>query len=399
MKKKRFSEEQIIKALKRNEAGESPSDLCRELGIHQTTFFGWKRKFSGLEVSEAKRLRSLEDENRRLKQMVADLSLDNKMLKSQQPKVVGPQAKKEAAMMLQSEFNISERRACRVVGLARSTKRHEAQENTLNKELSEKLNSLADKKKRFGAPRLHQLLLRDGYKINHKRTERLYKQEGLSLRTKGKRKKYKSIARAPLSEATHANQYWAMDFVSDQLVSGQRFRGLTIVDIFTRENPVIEIGRSMPAVRVVEVLERLKFERGKPEAIVLDNGPEMVSLALDQWAYENNVKFHFIAPGKPTQNAFIESFNGTFRDEYLNMHWFNDLDDARRKIEIWRKEYNEENPHSALGYLTPKEFAEKTQVMLTESQETRIHLKNASEAGKSSLKPENRDNFRLFFPT
>src|SRR5690606_32789574 len=121
---------------------------------------------------------------------------------------------------------------------------------------------------------------------------------------------------------TRANQHWSMDFVSDQIVNGGRFRGLTIVDIYTRESPAIEVARSMPAVRVVQVLERLKIERGLPEVLVLDNGPEMISLELDQWAYDNGVKLHFIEPGKPTQNAFIESFNGTFRDECLNMHWF-----------------------------------------------------------------------------
>ena len=185
------------------------------------------------------------------------------------------------------------------------------------------------------------------------------------MRRKKKRRLYRSETRAPLADPTKPNQYWSMDFVSDQFVHGGRFRGLTIVDIYSRESPVIEVARSMPAVRVVQVLERLKEDRGLPEAIVLDNGPEMISLALDQWACENGVKLHFIDPGKPTQNAFIESFNGTFRDECLNMHWFYNLDDARRKIESWRKEYNEEHPHSSLDYLTPKEFAEKWEQMLT----------------------------------
>lgn len=279
--------------------------------------------------------------------------------------MVDPGAKKEAANILQQDYNVSERRACRVIDLARSTKRHQPKPNRLNDKLRARLRELAEKKKRFGAPRLHQLLLRDGYEINHKRTERLYKLEGLSLRRKKKRKRYKSETRAALAEPTAPNQYWAMDFVSDQLVHGGRFRGLTLVDIFTRESPVIEIARSMPAARVVQVLERLKLERGLPEAIVLDNGPEMISIALDQWAYDNGVKLHFIDPGKPTQNAFVESFNGTFRDECLNMHWFSSLDDARQKIEAWRKEYNEENPHSSLGYLTPKEFAKKEVRMLT----------------------------------
>ena len=279
--------------------------------------------------------------------------------------MVGPQAKKEAAEFLQQAYNVSERRACRALELPRSTKRHQPRADRLNERIISRLRELSEKKKRYGSPRLHQLLLREGFKINHKRAERLYRKEGLSLRRKKKRRLYRSETRAPLADPTKPNQYWSMDFVSDQFVHGGRFRGLTIVDIYSRESPVIEVARSMPAVRVVQVLERLKEDRGLPEAIVLDNGPEMISLALDQWVYENGVKLHFIDPGKPTQNAFIESFNGTFRDECLNMHWFYNLDDARRKIESWRKEYNEEHPHSSLDYLTPKEFAEKWEQMLT----------------------------------
>lgn len=279
--------------------------------------------------------------------------------------MVGPQAKKEAALMLQKEFSVSERRACRVLHLPRSTKRHQLKENALNQKIAERLTDLAEKKKRFGAPRLHQLLLREGFEINHKRTERIYKSMGLSLRRKIKKRKYRSETRVPLIHPIQLNQYWSMDFISDQLTCGGRFRGLTIKDIFSRECPKIEIGRSMPASRVVAALEELKYLRGLPEVIILDNGPEMISFELDQWAYKNNVKLHFIDPGKPTQNAFIESFNRTFRDECLSMHWFSDLEDAREKIEIWRREYNEENPHSSLNYLTPKEFAERNMIMLT----------------------------------
>ncbi len=279
--------------------------------------------------------------------------------------MVTPAAKKEGALILMKGYHVSERRACRVIQLPRSTKRHIPKTNMLNNKIRKRLRELSEKKKRFGAPRLHHLLLREGYKINHKRTERLYQMEGLSLRRKKKRKRYRSETRAPLSDPTRVNQYWSMDFISDQFASGGRFRGLTIKDIFSRECPAIEVARSLPAIRVIQVLERLKYERGLPEVIILDNGPEMISLTLDQWAYDNNVKLHFIEPGKPTQNAFIESFNGTFRDECLNMHWFFKLEDAKDKIETWRKEYNEENPHSSLKYLTPKEFAEKEKIMLT----------------------------------
>ena len=280
--------------------------------------------------------------------------------------MVGPEAKREAAIRLQKDYSVSESRASRVMSLARSTKRYKLKENSLNKEIRKKLRELSEKKKRFGSPRLHHLLLREGYKVNHKRTERLYNLEGLNLRgRKRRRKAYKSEARVSLSSPTRGNQYWAMDFVSDQLVSGQRWRCLTVIDIFTKESLAIEVGRSFPSVRVVEVLERLKFERGLPERIVLDNGPEMRSLLLDKWAYRNKVRLEFIESGKPVQNAFIESFNETFRDECLNMHWFYNLEDVRRKVEEWRKEYNEDNPHSALNYLTPKEFAKKEKDMLT----------------------------------
>ena len=280
--------------------------------------------------------------------------------------MVGLAAKREAAEILQRDHRMSERRACKVIELARSTKRHEPKPNEENEVILKRLHALAEKKKRFGAPRLHQLLLREGFKINHKRTERLYRLAGLSLRcSKKKRKRLRSEARAPLADAGRPNQHWAMDFVSDQLTGGGRFRSLTVVDIFTRESLEIEVARSLPSARVVEVLNRLKFLRGKPETIIVDNGPEMISLALDQWAYENGVNLQFIQPGKPVQNAFIESFNGTFRDECLNTHWFYDLDDARSKIKQWQREYNEENPHRSLGYLTPEEFANQWKLKQT----------------------------------
>lgn len=279
--------------------------------------------------------------------------------------MVGPEAKREAANVLQKDFEVSERRACRVINFARSTKRHVQKKNELNEKIKKRLKVLADKKKRYGHPRLHQLLLREGFEVNHKRTERIYREEGLCLRRKKKRKRFRSETRVPLTEAIKSNQYWSMDFVSDQLASGRKFRSLTIVDVFSKVCPTIEIAHSMPGIRVVQTLEKLKLTKGKPEAIILDNGPEMISLVLDQWAYDNGVKLCFIQPGKPTQNAYVESFNGKFRDECLNMHWFFDIEDARRKIEDWRKEYNEERPHSSLGNLTPKEFLKKEKMKLT----------------------------------
>ena len=271
--------------------------------------------------------------------------------------MVTPEAKRSAAQYLQNTFKASERRACRVTQLPRATKRYEAKHDPVNETISKRMVEIAEKKPRFGAPRLHVMLRREGHRINHKRTERIYRELGLSLRRKRRKKRFRSETRSILPAPERRNQYWAMDFVSDQLVSGIRFRSLTIVDVLTKECPEIEVARSLPGQRVVSVLNRLAFIHGKPEVIILDNGPEMISKVLDQWAYENGVKLHFIDPGKPTQNGFIESFNGKFRDECLNTHWFKDLADARTKIQGWRDEYNNDRPHSSIGNLTPREFA------------------------------------------
>lgn len=201
------------------------------------------------------------------------------------------------------------------------------------------------------------MLRREGWQVNYKRTERLYKLENLSLRRKKGRKKRIGV-RLVLSKPSRPNQSWSMDFVSDSIASGRRFRALTIVDNFTRECPGIEVDHSLPGLRVARALDRIAARRGYPETIIVDNGPEFAGKDLDKWAYEHGVKLHFIQPGKPVQNAFIESFNGKIRDECLNQNYFRTLDEARLKIEAWRQDYNCDRPHSSLGDLTPKEFAE-----------------------------------------
>ena len=222
-----------------------------------------------------------------------------------------------------------------------------------------KMNHLAAKHKRWGAPRIHAVLQREGLVENHKKTERLYyKVLTLSIR-KRKRKKMKSPNRIPLPAATKSNQHWSMDFVHDSLWNGRRIKSLNIIDNYTKECLAIETDTSLGGLRVVRVLDMLKELRGLPEAIKLDNGPEFTSKALDEWAYKNGVKLDFIDPGKPTQNAFIESFNGKFRDECLNEHYFKNLEEARELIENWRQEYSDYRPHSSLKNLTPMEFARK----------------------------------------
>jgi len=222
-----------------------------------------------------------------------------------------------------------------------------------------RLRELAEQRKRFGSPRLHILLKREGLVINHKRTERIYREEGLALRKKRRRKGASQI-RVILPAPQRVNERWSMDFVTDSIVTGRRFRALTIVDNYTRECPTIEVDTSLGGRRVVSVLDRLADNRGLPETITIDNGPEFAGKALDEWAYRKSVKLNFIRPGKPIENAYIESFNGRLRDECLNTNWFINLKHAREVIEEWRKDYNEVRPHSSLKGATPKEYAVMT---------------------------------------
>ena len=218
------------------------------------------------------------------------------------------------------------------------------------------IRELARLRPRFGSPRLTALVRRELGAVNHKRVERIYAQEGLQLprRRQGRRRGAGRLV--PWAALTGPNQRWSMDFVQDSTVGGRRIRALTIMDQFTRECPAIEVDTSIPGQRVVRVLDRLGKIHGLPQALVLDNGPEFTSKALAAWAQRRGVTLHFIAPGKPTENGYIESFNGKFRDECLNRHWFLDLADARATIEDWRTDYNQARPHSSLGYLTPAEF-------------------------------------------
>ena len=224
----------------------------------------------------------------------------------------------------------------------------------------ERLKELAQERPRFGYPRLHILLRREGWPINRKKVYRLYCEEKLKLRPK-KRKRIASSLRVPLEAATTANQIWTMDFVSDTLSCGRRFRALSIVDAYSRECLNLEVDTSLPGERVVRVLERLREWRGLPQVIQVDNGPEFTGRRLDEWAYKNRVKLHFIEPGKPIQNAYIESFNGRLRDECLNAEWFGTLREAQQIIEKWREDYNQQRPHSALGNLPPVVWLQQNQ--------------------------------------
>ena len=253
----------------------------------------------------------------------------------------------------------SARRACRLVALSRSRWQHRSVRGD-DAEVRARLRELAVAKPRWGYQQLHVLLRREGHVINHKKVLRLYREEGLAV-TRRHRKKHVAIARVPLPRPSGRTERWSMDFVSDALADGRSFRCFTLVDDFTRECPVIDVARSLPAWRVIHALERVATERGLPKSIVCDNGPEFAGKAMDRWAYEHGVVLQFIRPGKPVENAFCESFNGKLRDECLSANWFASLSDAQRVIERWRREYNEERPHKNLGRRTPAEFTRSLQ--------------------------------------
>lgn len=270
--------------------------------------------------------------------------------------MVTPEQRRTAVTHAMVTAELSERQACRYTGFARSSRRYHACRPSRT-ELRERLHTLALLRPRWGYRRLYRLLRREGHVVNKKLVQRVYREEGLTVRRR-KRKRV-AVPRIPVPSPTKPNERWSMDFVSDALGDGRKFRALTIVDDCTRESPAIEVDTSLPSARVVRVLERLAETRGLPKAIVCDNGPEFRGEALDQWADRRGVTLQFIQPGKPVQNAFAESFNGRLRDECLNESWFVSLLDAQHTIEAWRIDYNVARPHSGLADRTPEEFAKE----------------------------------------
>lgn len=266
-------------------------------------------------------------------------------------------ARRRVVSFLRSDLGISHLRACTLVGLHRSTSRY-ARRRDEDKSLRERLRIWAARRPRWGYRLLHWALTQEGCQVNRKKIYRLYREEGLRIRRR-RRKRVATAPRDQLAKPTRIDERWSMDFMSDELEDGRSLRLLNIVDDFTRECIGIEIDRSLPADRVIDRLERLAETRGLPQTIVVDNGPEFASKALHAWAYHRQVVLHFIDPGKPVQNAFVERFNGTCRRDCLDAHLFADVEDARRKIEAWRRLYNEQRPHSSLDQQTPADFARR----------------------------------------
>lgn len=278
-----------------------------------------------------------------------------------------PAARREIGHWLVDRFQVSHRRTCRLLRLARSTYHYKAHPRE-DRDVRQRMIEIAHSRPRYGSPRIYVLLRREGWAVNHKKVHRIYKEEQLWVRTKKRRRrKFTTELRVPPPIPTQLNQVWSMDFVHDELADGSKIRMLTVVDKLSRECLAVDGDRSLRSDDVIETLNRLRLFRGIPDCISVDNGSEFTSKALDQWAYINGVKLHFIRPGKPTENGHIESFNGRLRDEFLNTNIFTSVTDFHNKVESWRIDYNHWRPHSSIGNLTPREFARRKMIHMTAS--------------------------------
>ena len=272
--------------------------------------------------------------------------------------MVTPAARREAVAHLRSAFEVSERRACAVLGVDRTSFRYRSSRPD-DAAVRARLRELAGVRRRFGYRRLLVLMRREGLIMNHKKFRRLYRDERLQVRRRGGRKRALGT-RTPLTIPQGPNQRWSLDFLSDAFVDGRRFRILAVVDDFTRECLALIADTSLPGLRVVRELEIIVARRGRPVMCVSDNGTELTGMAILRWCQEIRIEWHYIAPGKPTQNAFIESFNGRLRDECLNETLFTSLSHARVALAAWQRDYNQVRPHSGLGGATPAEAAARS---------------------------------------
>lgn len=270
--------------------------------------------------------------------------------------MVTPEAKRDAVAHLCREHEVSQRRACKVLSADRSSVRYQSIRFG-DLELRAAIRRIAGERRRFGYRRIHVMLEREGWRVNHKKLKRLYREERLQVKRRGGRKRALGTRR-PMLVPDQVNQRWSLDFVSDAFTDGRRFRVLAVIDDYSRECLALVADTSLSGQRVTRELDAIIVRRGKPKTIVSDNGTELTSMAVLKWCQDRRIEWHYIAPGKPTQNAFVESFNGSFRDECLNETLFSSLTDARHHINHWKEDYNVNRPHSSLGNLTPREYAQ-----------------------------------------
>nr|WP_126242163.1 IS3 family transposase [Burkholderia gladioli] len=357
MKRKRFSIEQIVAVLKQAELGMPVADLIRQVGISEQTFYRWKKQYAGMQSDQVRELKQLQDENARLKKLVAELSLDKAILQDVAfKKVARPALRRDVVAYVVSHYGLTMRRACRLLKQPRSVQYYRSVKDP-RPELRSRMREIAYTRVRYGYRRVHVLLRREGWQLGRNQAYRLYCEEQLQLRSKLPKRRKMVVTRMAKIVPVKPNDAWSMDFVADQLADGSKFRTLTVVDVFTKEALAIEVGQRLKGEHVVSALNRIVARRGAPRHVFVDNGSEFSGRLLDMWAYHHRAKIDFSRPGKPTDNCHIETFNGSSRDECLNLHWFETLGEAKAIIEAWRRDYNESRPHSALKDLAPAEFA------------------------------------------
>ncbi|NIV26486.1 MAG: IS3 family transposase [Gammaproteobacteria bacterium] len=359
-RKRRYSTEQIIRKLREADVllsqGKKAEEIARILEISKQTYYRWRKEYGGLSMTQAKKLKELEKENARLKTLVADLSLDNAIIKEVlSKKVISPDRKRQAVKEVIAAMDVSERRACRVLGQARSTQRYPKVVPGDEELLRSKVVELASEYGRYGYRRVTALLRNQGWIVNHKRVERIWREEGLKVPLKQPKRgrlwlNDGSIVRLRPEFPKHV---WSYDFMQDRTHNGVPFRILNVIDEYTRECLAVKVARRLTHQDVLEVLTDLFLERGVPVHIRSDNGSEFTAKRLRDYLSRLAIKPLFIEPGSPWENGYIESFNGKMRDELLAGEIFYSLTEAQVIIEQWRWHYNQIRPHSALSYQPP----------------------------------------------
>ncbi|MGB2965026.1 MAG: IS3 family transposase [Anaerolineales bacterium] len=359
-RKRRYSTEQIIIKLREADVlmsqGKTAEEIAKILEISKQTYYRWRKEYGGLDMTQAKKLKNLEKENARLKYLVADLSLDNAILKEGAlKKVVSPDRRRQAVKQAINAMDISERRACRVLQQPRSTQRYQKEVPEDEELLRMKVIKLASAYGRYGYRRVTALLRNQGWIVNHKRVERIWREEGLKVPQKQPKRgrlwlNDGSVVRLRPEFPKHV---WSYDFMQDRTHNGVPYRILNVIDEYTRECLAIKVARSLTHKEVLEVLTDLFLERGVPVHIRSDNGSEFTAKKVREYLSRLEIKPLFIEPGSPWENGYIESFNGKMRDELLAGEIFYSLTEAQIIIEQWRWHYNQIRPHSALGYTPP----------------------------------------------
>ncbi|MDD4877302.1 MAG: IS3 family transposase [Dehalococcoidales bacterium] len=361
MAKKGYTPEQIINKLREAELqlqrGTTIATVSKAIGVSSHTYYRWRKEYGGLRVEQAKKLKNLEKENARLKKLVADLSLDNAILKEAVGgKLLSPSRRHKMIVKVRDKHGVSERRACKVLKQNRATQRRIILPPSDEEQLTGDIITLATKYGRYGYRRITALLNNEyGWRVNHKRVERIWRKEG--LRVPKKQPKRSSLWLNDGScirlRPEHRDHVWSYDFVMDRTANGRALKILTIIDEYTRECLGLLVKRRVTSQEVIDKLFDLFILRGIPEHIRADNGPEFTAKAIRKWLSRIGVKTLYIEPGSPWENGYIESFNGKLRDELLNMEIFTTLKEAKVLIAQWRQEYNHIRPHSSLGYRPP----------------------------------------------